>query len=192
MLTKLELSNRLRRKIDQELEAGETIEWMDQPIPRFFTLVSITAFLFGIPWTAFALFWMWLALGAEIPDFSQGLEPQHILSLFGLPFVFIGLGMLSSPFWTWRKAKNTVYLITNRRAICIEGGWYSTIRSYYPDRLHNLYRKEKSDGSGDVVIAIRRWRDSNRYQRIQELGFLGIRNPQEAERMLQQLAKRAP
>jgi hypothetical protein len=175
----------LEEKVDHELEPGERIEWIDMPIPRFFTPASTGAFLFAIPWTAFAIFWIYAASGFKIPDLREGFD---LFPLFGVPFVLIGFAMLSSPLWTWRKALGTVYVITNKRAITFDGGWSTTIRSYPPQKLQDLYRKEKRDGSGDVIIARRAWRDSEGDRRSEELGFLRIRNPKEIEQMLKKLA----
>lgn len=56
--------NRIPYQIEQmvkrELEPGERIEWEEMPTPHFFSPASIGAFLFAIPWTAFAVFWMFL------------------------------------------------------------------------------------------------------------------------------------
>lgn len=189
MLSNLQIPKELRRKIDNELQPGEFIRWVEQPIPRFFTAASIGSVLFGIPWTSFAIFWMWGASGFKLPDLREGLQPQHLFALFGVPFVLIGFGMLSSPLWVWRAARKTVYLVTDKRAISIQGGWSTTIRSYLPDQLKDVYRKERADGTGDVIIAIRRWKDSDGDQRSEEIGFLGVRNPREVENMLRQLVQ---
>ena len=178
----------LQDLVDRELESGERVEWMDMPIPRFFTPASTAAFLFAIPWTAFAIFWMCGAAGFKMPDFTKGFD---LFPLFGVPFVLIGMAMLSTPVWTYRKSFNTVYMITNRRAVTFEGGRATTIRSYPPDKLQDIFRKERRDGTGDVVIARRAWRDSDGDRHTEELGFLRVRNPQEVEQMLRKLAASA-
>ena len=178
----------LQDLVDRELESGERVEWMDMPIPRFFTPASTAAFLFAIPWTAFAVFWMCGAAGFKMPDFTKGFD---LFPLFGVPFVLIGMAMLSTPVWTYRKSFNTVYMITNRRAVTFEGGRATTIRSYPPDKLQDIFRKERRDGTGDVVIARRAWRDSDGDRHTEELGFLRVRNPQEVEQMLRKLAASA-
>jgi hypothetical protein len=188
MLSNLRIPKELRRKIDNELQPGERIRWVEQPIPRFFTPASIGSFLFGIPWTSFAIFWMCGASGFKLPDLREGLQPQHLFALFGIPFVLVGFGMLSSPLWVWQAARKTVYLITDKRAILIQGGGSTTIRSYLPDQLMDIYRKERDDRTGDVVISIRRWKDSDGDNRSEEIGFLGVRNPREVENILNQLA----
>jgi hypothetical protein len=82
----------LRNTIDRELEREERIDWIEMPQRVFFTPAATAAFLFGIPWTAFALFWTAGAAGFKFPVFNQGFD---LFPLFGLPFILIGLGMLS-------------------------------------------------------------------------------------------------
>jgi len=66
----------------------------------------------------------------------------------------MGVCMLSSPIWTRLMALQTVYLITDQRAISIEGEKWSTIRNYLPQQLQTVYRQENKDGTGDVIITI--------------------------------------
>ena len=126
-----------------------------------------------------------------------------------VPFFLIGFAALTSPIWEWQAARKTVYLVTDKRAISIQpgwssmfsshlrderaismqGGWSPIIRSYLPDQLKNLYRKQRAFGTGDVIIEIRLWRDSDGDQRSEEIGFLGVRSPREAENMLRQLVE---
>jgi hypothetical protein len=179
----------LQEKVHAELESGERICWLCAPTPRFFTRVSTGAFLFGIPWTAFAVFWTCCAVGFCLPDLSEGIEGSDFFPLFGVPFILIGLGMFSSPLWAYRKALNTVYVITDRRAISIDGGWSTTIRSHNPSGLKEVFRRERKNGLGDVVIAGRAWRDSDGDRQLQEIGFLNIRDPKSVEQMLKDLAE---
>ena len=52
-------------------------------------------------------------------DFPRDQMPFQLISicfpLFGLPFVLIGLGMLTAPHWAKRKALRTAYAVTDRR-----------------------------------------------------------------------------
>lgn len=175
----------LEDQVERELESGERIVWMEQPIPRYFTTTSTSTFLFAIPWTAFAVFWICGASGFKWPDFGK--DGFAFFPLFGVPFVLFGIGMLSTPFWTYRKALKTVYVITNRRAITFDSGWTTTIRSYPPDKLQNICRKEKSDGTGDVILGQRVWTGSEGEQQATNLGFLNIRDPKTVEQMLKEL-----
>jgi hypothetical protein len=190
MLSNLKIPKELRRKIDNELQQGEFIRWVEQPVPRFFTDASINTVLSGIPVTSFAIAWM---LGV-LSILKGTTQPQaHVIvipfALFGLPFVLGGFQMLSSPIWVWQEARNTVYLVTDKRAISIQGGSSTIIRSYLPDQLKDVYRKERADGTGDVIIAIRRWKDSEGHERAEEIGFLGVRSSQEVANMLRQFVQ---
>ena len=178
----------LQNQIDAELEPREKVLWQEMPVPQFFTAGSTGAFLFGIPWTAFALFWMWGASGGGHPKVDG---PASFFFLFGLPFVVVGLGMLASPLWTYYKATRTVYVVTDRRAITFEGGRGMTIRSYPPQKLQNIYRRQHKNGSGDVVIEVKAWRDSEGNRKSEQLGFLRVRNAKRAETLLKTLAEAA-
>ncbi len=188
MITTFDLARELQATVEQELEPGERIEWLGMPIPRYFTPVSTGVFLLGIPWTAFAVFWVvaagWLTARDRVGPFI-------VFPLFGLPFILVGLGMLSVPLWTRRRALRSVYVITDRRAITFVGGWGTTIRSYPPEKLQEVYRRERRDGTGDVIIVRRAWYDPDGDRRSEELGFLRIANPKEVEDLLKRLADQA-
>lgn len=171
--------------VESELEPGERIEWMDTPIPRFFTGKSTAKFLFAIPWTAFAIFWMYGASGFKL---DSGIS---VFALFGLPFVLIGIAMLLSPIWAYCSSLKTVYVVTDRRAITFDGGRTTTIRSYPPEKLAGVFRRERKDGSGDVILGENQWKDSNGHHQAEDLGFLRITNPREIEQSLKKLAEKA-
>jgi hypothetical protein len=184
------IPNKLRKIIDKELEPRESITWVEQPIPRLFTLDSIFIFIFSIPWTAFAVYWMYEAAGSNIPDLREGIKPEYIFALFGVPFILVGLWMLSSPIRVWLKAFRTVYIITNKRAISIEDGWFTIIKSYTPDQLKNVYRQQKRNGIGNVIITTRNVRNSEGSLRTEEIGFMNVRQAKEVEILLKKLADR--
>jgi len=191
MLSNLKIPKELRRKIENELQPGEFIRWVEQPIPRYLTFQSITAGFIGIFMTGFSFFGIWGTGWAF--NFPDPREVSRSGLLGGLiifsPLLLIGFRCYTDPFWVWHDAQNSVYLATDKRAISIQGGWSATIRSYLPDQLKDLYRKERADGTGDVIISIRRWKDSDGDSRSEEIGFLGVRNPREVENILKQLAQ---
>jgi hypothetical protein len=186
------IPQRLQARVNRELGPMEVIRWIEQPIPRYFTTKAKGFFFFGIPWTAFAIFWTCGAAGFELPDFSEGIKGVELFPLFGIPFILIGLGMLTSPLWAYRSAFKTVYVITDLRAITFDGGRSTVIRSYPPEKLQDVYRKENRDGTGDVIISTRTWRDSDDQQHSEELGFLRIGDPKTVEHMLKDLAEQRP
>ena len=201
-----------------EIASGERVRWAGQPAPRnTFPWVALGPVLFAIPWTLFALFWMGGASG--VLDFNQlngigQLDTQKLVfSLFGIPFVLIGLAMLSSPFWIRRRmrraASRTAYIITDRRAIVLDGGYYGDgflgsllggvvrlagqgirVSSYGPDKLEPVQRVQREDGSGDMIFGEVRSssEDSGRLQ-LATAGFFSIPDVKEVEDLLKSLAE---
>jgi hypothetical protein len=172
--------------VGAELQPGERITWAGQPIPGRFARRSIGAVLFGIPWTAFAIFWIAGASGFKLPDFSHGFG---LFPLFGVPFVLIGFGMISSPYWMRRKARRTAYVVTDQRALILDGGWWrsTTIRSFEPHRLGDIRRVQNLDGSGDLIFE-RTWAsDNDGGKQSTDHGFLAIQDVKTVETLIRQL-----
>ncbi|MFH0965972.1 MAG: hypothetical protein V2A58_18385 [Planctomycetota bacterium] len=180
------LPGRLGELVSGELAEGEHVLWLAQPDPKRYARKALPAVLFGIPWTAFAIFWMAGASGFKMPDFSKGFG---FFPLFGVPFVLIGLGMLSSPLWAMRKAKRTVYVLTDRRAILLEGGRSAKIRSFGPEQLESVERRERGDGSGDILFSGVVTFAANTQQATMPIGFLGVPNVRETERLLHEMVE---
>lgn len=191
----------LDARVRSELASGEQLLWVGQPRPGRMARSSIPIVLFGIPWTAFAVFWtvmasgIWFAAGPAQVNNAAG--PGVFFSavfacfpLFGLPFVLVGLGMLSSPYWLYRQAKRTFYALTDQRAIIWEAGWWNSleVRSYGPVELTRITRKEYADGSGDLVfeetIHFGRNTDGHRTTSTTRHGFIGIENVRKVEELL--------
>jgi hypothetical protein len=126
------------------------------------------------------------ASGFKIPDFKEEFD---LFPLFGIPFVLIGFGMLSSPYWTMRKARRTAYVLTTARAIIFDGGFSTTIRSFGPDRLTDLRRKQRADGSGDVIFERKLSYDSDGDRQSTDHGFLAIADVKGVEDMVRQLVE---
>jgi hypothetical protein len=182
------ISQKRMARVNRELKPMEKIRWIEQPIPRYFTPRAKAYFLFGIPWTAFIIFWI---LGASVSWWAKGGGGSGVMTVFGIPFLLIGLGLLSSPLWAYRRALKTIYVITDRRAITFGGGSSTTINSYPPEKLKDVYRKEHKDGTGDVIILRHEWQNSDDQYRVEEVGFLRVRDPQGVERILKKLAGQA-
>ncbi|MEJ5277038.1 MAG: hypothetical protein WHU94_14100 [Thermogemmata sp.] len=190
------LPEELDCRVHSELRHDERLIWTGRPKPSRFMWSSIPIFLFGIPWTAFAVFWMAMA-SRMLFDEAGGNRPEGVdvfftcFPLFGVPFVLIGLGMLSSPFWMYRSAQHTCYALTNQRAIIWAAGWFGGIevRSFKAADLVKLTRREYADGSGDLVfeVSVTEIRDNDSYLHFHRTvrGFLGIENVREVEELVQ-------
>ena len=126
-----------------ELNTGERLLWTGQPIANRSGWGSLPLVLFGIPWTAFSVFWELMAISMtggmkshnpSEPSFPFNLFPV-LFPLFGIPFILIGLWMLSSPYWMRKKAQKIVYAVTDKRALILSPSWRGaiTVRSITPE-----------------------------------------------------------
>ncbi len=184
------LPDELVSAVDRELASGESVAWVGQPIPRQLARAALPSVLFGIPWTAFAIFWTVMASGAPRQSGSSGW--LWFFPLWGVPFILIGLGMLTSPYWAFRRARRTAYVLTNQRVIIIGIGWRgkTAIRSFDPDALKDLRRDERSDGSGDLIFAEDISSGNRGRNHSTRAGFLAIKEVKNVEEQVRQLVRK--
>ncbi|MDX1962133.1 MAG: hypothetical protein SFX18_03205 [Pirellulales bacterium] len=184
-MTRLDLDSLLEKELDRD----ERLVWSDQPIPSRYARGVGFIWLFAIPWTAFAVFWtggaLWMGGQMQNDDGFFGLV-RFVFPLFGLPFILVGLGMLSAPYWVRQHARQTIYGITDRRAIVLSKNWLMglKVRSFRPAELKNIERQEFDDGSGTITFYTRAWRDSDGDHRTDSLGFTAIPNVRQVEELL--------
>jgi hypothetical protein len=111
-----------------------------------------------------------------------------------VPFILVGLVFTAAPYLQSLSARQTYYLITNRRALIIKLGRVKKVLSYYSAKLQSLERRERSDGSGDIVFErlmtggpwVGTYRGSSY---LQEVGFINISDVKNVEGMLRDIAK---
>jgi hypothetical protein len=156
------------------------------PVPRLFKPEMLALYLFFIPWTAFSIFWICGAAGFRLPDFSKGFSPTMLFPLFGLPFLILGLAMLSTPFWSYLKEKKTLYAVTDKRALIITGGRTFEYQTIVPEQILEITRRERGQ-LGDLIIAKKQYRDSDNDLQTQEIGFFNIAGVREANDSLKKL-----
>lgn len=180
------LPQHLQQKLRAELKPGESITWAGQPNPDRYMKSGFKLWIFFIPWTAFSLFWIAGASGFEMPEFDSG---WSLFPLFGLPFLLIGLGGLGSPLLLRRKARSTIYAITNYRALSIEGEKTINVKSYLASDLADIERIEHQDGTGDLVMRIERYRDSDGDRQTRQHGFFAVDNVRRVESIIENLAR---
>ncbi|MFY8112648.1 MAG: hypothetical protein ACOVOC_00450 [Rhabdaerophilum sp.] len=153
------------QRLTREL-AGEPILWAGRPSAQAVFWKSTPILLFGIPWLAFSLAWELIALGVF---FNTGIGKvegpggilAYVFPIFGLPFVAIGIGLVGAPLWGARKAMRTVHVLTDRRLVTAVLGKTLSIKSIDPQRVYDVTRVEKSDGSGTITFALGSYRDSD-------------------------------
>ncbi len=208
MLSSPTLPMDAQRRIDGELSPGETLLWAGQPSPGRMARQGIVPMLFGIPFTAFALFWTAMAGGfaflfngvARSAGGSGAFAAPFLLfPLFGLIFVAVGLGLLLSPLWLSLGAKRTLYAVTSQRVIVWTGGVFGsvTVRSLSPVQLGDRARTEAGDGSGDLIFpraaTLSTYQDtdstngfSRTRTRVTQFGFYGVPQVKQVDDLLRQ------
>ncbi|MET1080503.1 MAG: hypothetical protein ABWY06_21035 [Pseudomonas sp.] len=177
----------LQQRLQGELKAGEKLVWVGQPDPGRYMRSGFLIWLFFIPWTAFAAFWICGAAGFEWPRFDSG---WNWFPLFGLPFLLIGLGGLGTPFWMRRKAHSIIYAITNQRALTLEGARSVTVKNYLPGTILDLQRTEHPDGTGNLILRKEAYRDSDGDRQTRQEGFMAISEVRRVEQLIEQLLQR--
>ena len=175
--------------LQRELDPGERVLWTGQPEPNYMQRRALPTAGFGVLILAFMLFWLW---GASTPlrdKLGAGGAPDLISVVFPA-FGLIGLGfavlMVLSPFFEHQCAPRTFYALTDKRALIIVEGRRAKIRSIMPTEF-TIERREKSGGLGDVVLKREVSGSRGRNRSVEEIGFFGIENAREVEKLARQL-----
>lgn len=141
--------------IGRELEAGETLLWAGRP-RQGVVLRPSDGFLipFSLLWGGFAIFWELGALGMFFAGDSNAPDPiRFVFPIFGLPFVFVGLYFIAGRFFLDARIRaNTVYGLTDRRAIIVSGLWARQTNSLPLKRLSDVSVIERADRSGTIAL----------------------------------------
>jgi hypothetical protein len=178
----------------KELASGEKLVWADQPRAGALARREFPKALFGIPFTAFAVFWVFGAWHSTNQSTAHN-TPFVIFPLFGLIFVGIGLITLLSPLRARMKARSTFYAITAERLLIIEGRRSHRVTSFIPADIQQIERTERPDGSGDVVFR-REFPPSRRNSlsfggnwSATRIGFFGVSDVRRVEASVRQLSQ---
>jgi len=100
----------IKTELRQHLDNNENLIWTGQPKTGvIFRSEDIFLIPFSVIWCGFAIFWFTTAISSGAPFF---------FSLFGLPFVIIGLFFVFGRFIIDAKQReNTIYGLTEERII---------------------------------------------------------------------------
>jgi len=187
-MTTLPSEHQLR--LDRELDEGEEIRWVAQPLERMLVKAASSAgtglvLVLGLFSIAFFTVGALGVKGLMSDDPSR--RPDY--------WFMIGFGIcmtLGSVVARWlmirharRTAHNTIYAITNKRAIALTINKDNTIteRDYRGDELIHLVRHEHPDGTGTLTFESARGAGTSSSTASRHK-FQAIENVIEVERML--------
>jgi hypothetical protein len=183
------------QRVLAELGPGESLVWIGQPRPDLMARGSCVLVGMGVFFLVFSVIWIGATLFMSNQFAAQAGAVGAISMLFsacGLPFVAVGIFMLSAPVWMRNRARRTIYALTDRRAIVWEAGWFGSTmtRSYTRAALGNLSRDERADGAGDLIfqefVTLSTNSDGYRTSQLNRRGFLGINHVREVEQLVRQ------
>jgi hypothetical protein len=176
----------LSRKLAAEMTAGERLLWSGQPDPGASRRAELGIMFFAIPWMAFCLFWEGIAVALLIDAVgaNQSKTPWGValaMALFGLPFVGIGLAMLSKPLTAARVAKGTIHAITSSRVISLMDDGRKRELSSRPAKSITAVSLREKGTIGHLKIAFGTTRDSDGDRVVVSESWHGIPHARQAE-----------
>ena len=181
---------RIEQTASAQLAGGERLLWCGTPRPSRVALQALPISLFGIPFGGFAAFWITMAWSTTSRR-GSALGLENLFPLFGLPFLLLGLGMISAPFWAWLGARRTVYVVTDHRVMIIEGSRARSVRSYEYADVRALIRFEREDGSGDLLFSLPPPGISPAGTNQSRIGFYGIPSVRQVEELMRSHLRQA-
>lgn len=187
-MLKLDLPATVKQFAQREF-IGEQLKWAHRPPARAAFIGALVIWLFALPWTAFALFWEAGVMGL-LPSVKSSTGSGRIgMMLFGLPFVLIGLVMMSAPFWAWRTAKNSVWVLTNKRLAIVTAGLRGgmTIKSITANDILSIERSQNDQGIGSLKLVYQSTRDSDGDAKERSDKIDGIADVRAVEAMIRAL-----
>ncbi len=171
---------------------GESVAWAGRPSAWHAFLLALPIWLFAIPWTAISVVFFTSAVAAVIGVAEiDGMEGAGgwLFVLFSLPFLLIGLAMMSAPFWAARDARASGFVITDRRVMRISEGNPSasggrSVKALTAGALRGAEAKVGRGGRGVVKALGPVGRDSDGDRVTDEIVMAGIADAHGAERAL--------
>lgn len=126
------------------LDSGERIPWTGVPRQGFLLRPMDWFFVpFSLFWAGFAVFWEAAVIAGGVWFFS----------IWGVPFVAIGLYMVVGRFFVDRRTRSqTSYAVTDQRVIVMRGWSQPQLKSISLRTLTDLSLSERSDRSGTITF----------------------------------------
>jgi hypothetical protein len=131
-----------KQLLEDDILPKEEILWSAQPTPKLFTGADFFLVPFSVLWGGFAIFW-------EDNVLSQG--APVLFSLWGIPFVLIGLYFIFGRFiYKNYKKKHTYYLVTNQRVIVLTNTRTKKVNAAFIRQVPAINKSGRQGGVGTI------------------------------------------
>ena len=160
----------MQTEIERILKPGETVELVVYPQWRWLSQANVISVLAAA---------VWLGITGKLTAVMFSLEKNGewwTLFLLLLPFWVAGIGLAVSPLWRRKRVNNTLYVVTNRRAIVAQPSpvlLKLETRTWYLDADLIKAVEARIGGSGDIVFDYRKVRTKHGWRDVPE-GFLSV------------------
>ena len=187
------LTVELESSVRNELRDGEELWYAGMPSPKHSARRMWPLALFGVFFGGFAAFWISMAAAgawfggtqAQGDSGSKAVSGVFMLfPLFGLPFLAVGLAMISSPWWVARAARRSACCVTNQRAMEVRIGRSLKVQSWGADDVKEITKSIHADGTGTLLFARSVVRGSKGGTHTLVQGFHGVPDPRACEEAL--------
>ena len=196
-----ELSEKWQQRVREELDPEEQVLWMGGPDPEKTAGRPLSTPAVRVGLVALIVEIIWLVLTLQFIGPPQPGDPLTLFILVPalLPVIaFVVLAAWMPGGLTGRRlphrASHTLYLVTNRRVVILEGGRPLRVRSLAPAQLTNLVRRQRPDGSGDLILTrepgtlSEGWAGGSNWAAYawREVGLFGLADACAVERVIRQ------
>lgn len=170
VLRRFDIPERFRELVLREV-GDEAVLWVGRPSLKKFMYRSLRNLLE----TVIVPF----VLGASLAALYSGNLWPTLIVCFLVGLAWIANSTIAREFF---RARRTLYLITQRRALVLVEGRETTVESYFPNQIRKLLLHRRRDGSGDLLFD-----DSSPVkggEKLMDKGFYAIEEVAEVERIV--------
>jgi hypothetical protein len=171
-------SRALQRLLTEALQPGERVLWRGQPDGVARMMMWRFLWWIGIPWLP--------VTGIAI---SRGWVGQSTV-----PLLMVGIMMIAAPFVMWLHDLQTLFAITNRRALIVRTAWgkQTVSATRFEDMDKTFELADIGRGAGHLNFASGRSTRSPDTDYSGRYGFRCVRNPSGVGDILERARRRTP
>jgi hypothetical protein len=185
-----QIAREFRSKIEAELQPGERINWLGQPMAgRLGFRTALPSLVLGIVLIPTVIILTPTAGVVGLLACITGSGVLWLTLLIIMSVLLPAIALLASPYFAARRARRVVYLLTNRRAIVLDGSRRGaiTVRTFEAHQLTNVQCRPHADHAGDLVFCHDPYTvEGEHYSR--EIGFLAVPGVRVVGQMVRELA----